>query len=162
MTFITKQSEKHVQANDRCTSKRSVTLQISFCIVMLTHFITWAGRRLAQFIKYLRFSFRGYSWLFVMGLWHPTLQILNLDSISDQYLLGKCMVPPRIFMSKMNAISYWLSNPEGTPGNSWQGCVVRLSKSGPYILFQINTYKAIAREYSPGDLRCHDDEHYQL
>ena len=59
------------------------------------------------------------------------------------------MVPPRIFMSKMNAISYWLSNPEGTPGNSWRGCVVRLSKSGPYILFQINTYKAIAREYSP-------------
>ena len=142
--------------------KRSVTLQISFCIVMLTHFITWAGRRLAQFIKYLRFSFRGYSWLFVMGLCHPTLQILNLDSISDQYLLGKCMVPPRIFVSKMNAISYWLSNPEGTPGNSWRGCVVRLSKSWPYILFQINTYKANAREYSPGDLRCHDDEHYQL
>ena len=34
---------------------------------MLTHFITWAGRRLAQFIKYLRFSFRGYSWLYRDG-----------------------------------------------------------------------------------------------
>ena len=148
MTFITKQSEKHVQANDRCTSKKVCysTDQLLYCYVDSFYNLGWP--KAAQFIKYLRFSFRGYSWLFVMGLWHPTLQILNLDSISDQYLLGKCMVPPRIFMSKMNAISYWLSNPEGTPGNSWRGCVVRLSKSGPYILFQINTYKAIAREYS--------------
>ena len=54
----------------------SETLRLSIC--------TWAGRRLAQFIKYLRLPIRGLFLAIRGGVCRATIQILTLDPISDQ------------------------------------------------------------------------------
>ena len=41
-----------------------------------------------------------------------------------------------------------------------EGCIVLFAKSLLEILYQLNTYKANVREYSPGEF--HDDKHDQL
>ena len=46
---------------------------------------------------------------------------------------------------------------------SWElleGCIVLFAISLLQILYQLNTYKANVREYSPGEI--HDDKHDQL
>ena len=122
--------------------------------------INWACWRQAPVIKCLRFFLGGGDfYLFMLWVCHPTLQILTLDRFSDQYLLGKCNgVPFSDFLFTKWTLTN-LGRGGGLPGNLWWECVVWLLMSLPLILFQINTYEANEREYSPGHFRCYGDKH---
>ena len=54
----------------------------------------------------------------MVGVYRPTLQILTLDHISDQYLLGNVRKYQGFLCQKMNGINYELSNPGGVGGHS--------------------------------------------